>query len=455
MKRLTDKLVAAMRNGSALYDSLQPGLLIEASKAGRRVWQLQLVYHGNSSQSKRTLGTHPALLVDPARIKAAKWSTWVSAGIDPKDGEKAERVTAAAESNSFGSVCETFLAEREAWTEKQRSLKSMGREIRRELVPEWGNRPIKSITPSDVRTLIAKVRRRSEFNARKAWSQGRLIFAWAAHNELVASSPFASLDRNLLFRGARLAPRQTTLDDDHVVALWRCAGRLNHAYGPFYRALLLTGLRRDELGKAKWTEINPEMRRVMRDAAVRDYKVDWTQVPDTCKVLVIPAHRFKSNVDHVVPLANATCEIFENMVRFQGCDWIFTETGKVPINHYNRAKQRLDKRMLATLRAMARKRGLDPSEVKLTPWVNHDLRRVLRTGLSALQVQDHVAEMALGHGKRGLARVYDLHRYLGEIRAAMELWADRVSAITGTAGGSPKPAIRRNVLAFAKAAGGG
>jgi hypothetical protein len=58
---------------------------------------------------------------------------------------------------------------------------------------------------------------------------------------------------------------------------------------------------------------------------------------------------------------------------------------------------RLDERMLRTLRAMARMRGEDPKAVELVPFVNHDLRRVVRSNLSALKVGDHVAEMVLGH----------------------------------------------------------
>jgi hypothetical protein len=35
----------------------------------------------------------------------------------------------------------------------------------------------------------------------------------------------------------------------------------------------------------------------------------------------------------------------------------------------------------------------------------------MRTHLSALQVPDAVAEMVIGHGRKGLQRVYDQHQY--------------------------------------------
>jgi hypothetical protein len=85
--------------------------------------------------------------------------------------------------------------------------------------------------------------------------------------------------------------------------------------------------------------------------------------------------------------------------------------------------------MLQTLRAMARQRGDDPRTVQLPHWVNHDLRRCVRTGLAALEVEDHVAEMVLGHGRKGIQRVHDKHKYLPQIRAALVQWAARLRNI--------------------------
>ena len=75
---------------------------------------------------------------------------------------------------------------------------------------------------------------------------------------------------------------------------------------------------------------------------------------------------------------------------------------------------------------------------ELRPWRIHDLRRTARTHLAALGVPDLVAELILGHAKRGLQKVYDQHRYEPEMRQALEKWAARLRSIV-----SPPPA---NVL---------
>ena len=59
----------------------------------------------------------------------------------------------------------------------------------------------------------------------------------------------------------------------------------------------------------------------------------------------------------------------------------------------------------------------------------------MRTRLSSLRVSERVAEMVIGHGKKGLARVYDQHEFADEMREALELWAGRLRSIV-----SPPPA---------------
>jgi integrase len=62
-------------------------------------------------------------------------------------------------------------------------------------------------------------------------------------------------------------------------------------------------------------------------------------------------------------------------------------------------------------------------------WTLHDLRRSMRTHLSALPISDTVAELMIGHKQRGIRAVYDRFAYLEEQRAGFELWAARLRDI--------------------------
>jgi hypothetical protein len=70
-----------------------------------------------------------------------------------------------------------------------------------------------------------------------------------------------------------------------------------------------------------------------------------------------------------------------------------------------------------------------------------DLRRVVRSGLSALRVQHEVKEAVLAHRPPGIVGVYDLHEYEDEKREALEKWAQRLASIV-----SPEPAAPAKVV---------
>ena len=65
----------------------------------------------------------------------------------------------------------------------------------------------------------------------------------------------------------------------------------------------------------------------------------------------------------------------------------------------------------------------------LPPFVNHDIRRTVRTRLSGLRIPDTISERVIGHGAKGLARVYDQHKYLDEMREALEAWEAKLRSI--------------------------
>jgi integrase len=450
-KRLTEKAVERLRikrDAYVKWDTVATGLGVKVTPAGAKIWLLQLIYPGYAVQSRRTLGKYPALGLGAARAKAAKWYGLVKQGLDPADAEEAEREQQEAErraaalkrENTFASVAEAYIAERA----NNRRAKTDAQEIRRMLVAAWGDRPIHKIEPRDVRQLIDKIKLAAPYDARNAWTHASGIFKQAVHIEIISSSPCASLDRRLLFRNVKIAPRQRVLSDPEVAALWGASKELRYPFGPFFRLLLLTATRFNELAKARWSEFHPEVRRLLREAARTGQPVDWAQVDNSVKLWTVPAERFKSGVEHTVPLSDDALTVLENVPRFGSCDFVFTANGLSPISDASKAKIRLDKFMLEVLREAARKRGDDPKETKLPDWVSHDLRRGVRSNLSALDVPDHVAEMCLGHGRRGLQRVYDQHRYLDEQREALERWAAKIRTIVEPAPTAPP----ENVLAM-------
>lgn len=181
--------------------------------------------------------------------------------------------------------------------------------------------------------------------------------------------------------------------------------------GPAYQLLALSGLRLNEAAQARWSEIDIKKR-------------EW----------VIGADRMKGTDEgareHLVPLTDAMLKILDSVPRIEGSDFVFTWTGKKPLQLGSKHKRELDKLMLAELRAA------DP-KAKLAHWQNHDLRRSCRSTLAALGVSTTVGELVLAHKQGGVAAVYNRHDYRSEKLDALEKWN---GYLIGLAGREPEPA---------------
>ena len=254
-------------------------------------------------------------------------------------------------------------------------------------------------------------RNQAPVQARNLLAHLKAFFNWAIERDTygLESSPCEHLKATRIIGERRSEDR--TLNDTELFAFWRATKRMSYPYGPFYRLLLLSGLRLNEVAGAAWDEY---------DLA----KGIWT----------IPASRMKGKNGkarpHSVPLTADILAILAVLPRFDRGPYLFSaKHGARPIWGIDRVKQRLDARMLRTLRALARQRGADPAKVELPGWVNHDLRRTLRSRLSELRVSADVAEAILAHVKPGIRGVYDRYEHFDEKRHALELWATRLRSI--------------------------
>jgi integrase len=324
---------------------------------------------------------------------------------------------------------------------KQRRGVRVARELREFFVPLWGGKPVAEITRENVQSAIKGIRdyggrgmlaahgikdgKRGRTERKGAPGQARnllgnlkTLFAWAieANEYGIELSPARDIRARTLV-GAKMS-RDRDLTDLEVAALWRAIRRLRYPFGPVYRLLLLTGLRLNEVVNASWPEFDLKEKL-------------WT----------IPKERMKGTDEkarpHAVPLTDDMLAILESLPRFKRGDYLFSlSLGARPAAVDDKIKIKIDARMLRSLRAWARMRGEDPAKVKLEPWVNHDLRRTVRSGLSRLRVDHDVKEAVLAHAKPGIAGVYDRYDLLDEKRAALELWAARVRDIVQPAPGN-------------------
>jgi integrase len=178
------------------------------------------------------------------------------------------------------------------------------------------------------------------------------------------------------------------------------------------RLLLLTGQRRNEIGKLQWSEV--DLARGM---------------------IVLPPERTKNSREHSLPLSRQAQAILECLPHRNTTGFLF---GKRGFSDWDRGKQELDQRL------------------GIAPYRLHDLRRTCATGMAELGVQPHIIEAVLNHvsgHKGGVAGIYNRAKYEGEMRDALTKWADHVEALIVGPRKQPVP-IGLMERAFAVARGG-
>ncbi len=268
-----------------------------------------------------------------------------------------------------------------------------------DVLPRWGERPIRGITKHDVNELLdakASGRERarkgstggSAIQANRTLTRLRTLFGWAAAQDLVDADPTAGV----LLRGKERA-RDRVLDDNEVGWFWRGAESAGWPYGAIFRVLLLTAQRESEVAGMLWPEVDLG-------------KQIWT----------IPRERTKSDRAHTVHLSSFAAEILGGLPRIG--DLVFPSRAGHPVSSFAKPKARLDAAMTAQLRKSRGDLAAD-----LAPWIVHDLRRTATTIMARLNVAPHVADKILNHSAgtiRGVAATYNRFAYLDERMAALE-----------------------------------
>jgi integrase len=380
-------------------------------RAGKIAFVMYTRFTRGAAPARRIIGIYGAISLENARRTAGEWRSLIAKGIDPAVVEKANREKEAREAaariqHAFSTVVETFVIDK---LKLERDGKDSERVLRSTFVAAWGDRPIGEITALDVLTIINAKKRRAPQQARALLVLIRRFFNWVLdqHTYGLDRSPCDRLSVSRII--GPVPKRNRRLTDAELFAFWRATGRMGYPAGPVYRMLLLTGLRLNECAQLSWSEIQGD-------------------------TIVIPAARMKAKdataVEHLVPITAAMRDIIASLPRIRGGQYLFSQSaGKRPLAMTGPIKRDLDQRMLASLKAMARRRGEAHEHVTLPHWTNHDLRRSVRSGLSQLRIEFNVGEMILAHRPPGVVGTYDVHQYLDERREALQAWAQRIASI--------------------------
>jgi integrase len=290
----------------------------------------------------------------------------------------------AGEGLTLGTLFDRYLERKRAslkprsFSEVQRYLKGKGAPLTKLELDQMNRRVIAELLGSvqSANGPVARNRFRSSLSG---------FFAWCVTEGLLENNPVqgtATADEG--------GSRERVLAKDELLKL---LPMLTGEFGDVVRLLLLTGQRRNEIGKLKWSETDAKR-----------------------GMIVLAPARTKNKRRHELPLSTQALAILARRPRRNSSAFVFGSTQSQGWSNWSRAKADLDQR------------------ARIADWTLHDLRRTCATGMAELGVQPHIIEAVLNHvsgHKAGVAGIYNRAKYEGEMRSALQRWADHVDEITG------------------------
>jgi integrase len=373
-----------------LWDSDLKGFGCRISTSGKVSWTICKRLGAGGSKAKRVwhaYGDLETMTLDDAKAHALGLLNDTRKGIDLADRKRQQR---HAEHTAYasGKLKDVFEAYHKRKSEPGRYWGEINRLFNVEIMPVLGKDTIlANITKRDIRSLIENKEDSSPAVARFMFAALRPLFKWAIERELVTVSPMEGLTAPKT-NGAR----DRVLSDSELTLVWKATGEMPYPFGPFYRLLILTAQRRDEVSGMQWSELDLD-------------KGTW----------IIPKERTKNRREHLVHLAPMAIEVLKGVTKLNS-PYVFTKTLTTPISGYSHAKRDLD--------AL-----INPS---ILSWRIHDLRRTAASGMAMLGLPPHIVERVLNHisgATGGLVGVYQRHEYVEERKKAVLAWSNYVATI--------------------------
>jgi len=396
------------------FDVTVPGLALRVTEGGRRSWSYLFTSPRDSKRARATIGTYPSTSLAAARGKALEARGHVEEGRDPRL-VLAGQATAAM---TVAGLVEGYLADPEKAA--LRSRPEIERRLRRNVLPIIGEIKISELRRRDVRNVTDPIlKRQRRVEATRVFEDVRAVVRWAVQNEYLDANPLDGMAKP-----AEPTSSDRVLSDAEIATLWQGLPKAlarSEQCQRIIKLCLVTAQRVGEVAGITSAEI---------DLAAREWR--------------LPGSRTKNGYAHVVPLSDLAIEIIKEAIAEKPAN----SSAKKPGASAGRGSTPRylfpcgDGALSPIVVARAILRGNETSEERplgrfgMAAWSAHDLRRTAITGMARLGV----TPIVLGHvaNHRTVTRagvtmsVYAQYSYDKEKREALELWAERLKAITAT-----------------------
>lgn len=359
------------------WDALLPGFGIRIYPNGKKAYVLS--YRSAGRKRLITLGSASVLTLDQARDHAREHLVAVVDGKDPLEERRRLAQGETVKDLAISYIEHHAKVHKKSWKEDERR-------IGRYVLPIWANHKVANIKRVDVIALHRKIGEKYPYEANRVLELVSKMFSLARRWGFVdetAVNPAREIDHyKELKRDRWVTPQE-------LPRLMQAIGEDPNYYARAALWLyLLTGMRKSEVLKARWADINWERREL--------------RLPET-----------KAGRVHYVPLSEAAMSLLSKLQRVDGNPYILPgqAKGKHLVN--------IDKPWQRVRKAA----GIE--DVRL-----HDLRRTVGSWLAQAGNSLHLIGRVLNHANPATTAIYARFGQ-DQVRAALEDHSKRLLGIGG------------------------
>jgi integrase len=379
-----------------VWDTEAPGLGVRCLPSGMKTYIIAYrVGYGRSGISRRlTIGKIERTELATARELALKARHTVLTGGDPIAKRREAIAVAAFESLKISDALSRYSSD--LTLRKVVDRKSVVSILQRQLIGHVGDIPLGKLDRRAIVEAVEVLETKGQLGSAKALrSYTSTFLTWCTDRGMMENNPLLGYRAPRATRSQRIASVGRELPDNEIALVWHaCFGPVNRAYGLLIRTLILTGQRKTETARMRWSDVDLDQ-----------------------SVWRIPEEETKNGFPHEVPLSGLALEVLKAAPKHSDCDWVFSTNGKSPISGWSK--------LGAKLRDTINSGVVEP----MPHWTVHDLRRTFRSGLTRLGIEPDVAEIMLNHRPATLRSIYDRDPREDARRDAADRWANHVGAI--------------------------
>ena len=391
----TDRFLRTLKPGASAvewFDEDTRGLSLKLNPGGAATWYFNYTRRADAMRRRVQLGKLSALGLKDARLRATKMAGLVADGKDPAGDRRAER-----DALTVADLVDQFF---DQYAKEKRTGKRQHQMLVKDVLPLLGRSKAAAVTRRDIGRITDRMTSRGvTIGASRTFEIVRKMFNWALEKGLIEQNPCLGMKKPFQTR-----KRERVLSSDEIRAVWNGLGdaSISRDGQQVLKLCLITGQRLGEVAGMCRDEFNFET-----------------------KIWTIPSWRSKNGHAHRVPLTGMTLELIEEALGRATTEFLFPGYGK-------------DDALKSSSVGKAVRRC--SAELGVPHWTAHDLRRTAATCMADLGVAPHVIGHVLNHRSVTKAsvtdQVYNRYSYDREKRAALELWATRLtSIIAGTMAG--------------------